>query len=244
MSSYEEMVRQIHDEEIRKLNYDTFISNVQNGYLENIKYMHNRIRNLEIEGTKWDKGFPFKVACAHGQLDVAKWIYSKIPEMDVSIDAEDPFRYACREGHLHIAKWLYEINPHIDASACFYRPFKNACNNGHLDVAKWLYYTFPEIKNELNRTPSFIRNELYGAETFPDVMDWLKLINSKSIKEIIYSQEVKRTSKTENCCICYETANIETSCGHFGCEDCFSLIADHNCPYCRQFITDYFKIVD
>ena len=66
-----------------------------------------------------------------------------------------------------------------------------------------------------------------------------------AVKEIIYSLEVKRNSESEQtCCVCYEKADIETSCGHYGCEDCFTRIADPTCPYCRQFITDYFKLIE
>ena len=121
-------------------------------------------------------------------------------------------RYACGYGYLELAKWLYETFPGINLDICD-------------------QFTFPHI-NYLNH---------------PEVVEWMNSVrnnnNNGAVKEIIYSLEVERNlEKDTSCCVCYDKADIETSCGHFGCEDCFTKIADHTCPYCRQFITDYFKI--
>ena len=249
-SEFEYLTRQINenknDESILSLvNYEYLIMAIKFNMLDTIKWIHERKPEIEFSGTYRDKGFPFIVACAHGHLDIAKFLYEIIPNLDVSMDCEDPLRYACREGHLHIIKWLFEKNPGLNISACFYKPFTNACENGHLEIAKWIYSKFPLIREELHNQNVWL-SKIYSnvADKYPEVSNWLKKITLRSIKEIIYSLEVKRNENTEKCCICYETSNIETSCGHYGCEDCFSQIADHECPYCRQFITDYFKIVD
>jgi hypothetical protein len=136
----------------------------------------------------------------------------------------------------------------MDVTVCFFQPFTNACNNGYIEIAKWLYATFPEVREMVKNAESvfgiFRYSMIYPWTNYPNIVKWLNQIKPQSVKEIIYSLNVKRTSNSENCCICYEKSNIETSCGHFGCEECLSLIPDHTCPYCRQFITDYFKIVD
>ena len=54
-------------------------------------------------------------------------------------------------------------------------------------------------------------------------------------KSIIEMEEDKE------CCVCYETATLKTSCQHYGCEKCFQKL-NNLCPYCRQYITDYYKI--
>jgi hypothetical protein len=228
------------------LNYNSLIHAISYGKLNMIKWMVNANPELNssLSGTMWEREFPFKVACANGKLEVAKWLKETKPDIDISIDCEDSFRYACSGGFLDVCKWLYELNPEIDVSVCFYTPFSSACNYGHLELAKWLYQTFPQIREELQNRYSVMRKHIILNEDNPDISRWINtLITGGAVKEIIYSNEVERDENSpKECCICYEKANLETSCGHFGCEDCFALIANHDCPYCRQFITDYFKI--
>ena len=229
-------------------NYDSLIQAISKGCLDTIICLKETIPDLQLNGSMWDKGFPFKVACANGHIHIARWLLNEIPEIDVSIDCEDALRYACREGHIEIVKWLYEINPTMDVSVCFFQPFTNACNNGHFEIARWLYDTFPRVREMIKNADGisgiFRYSTIYNYINYPEIVNWLKQIKIQSVKEIIYSLNVKRKDDSENCCICYEKSNIETSCGHYGCEDCLSLISDHTCPYCRQFITDYYKIVD
>ena len=230
------------------INDKAFIEGCNKGNLNLLKWMvDNDTENcINISGTRWNKEFPFKVACANGHLDVAKWLLEIKPDIDISIDSEDAFRYACREGHIDIAKWLYGIKPDIDISVCFYEPIRYACAYGYLELAKWLYETFQGI--DLNICDQFPFPHISYLD-HEDIVEWMNSIrNSRengAVKEIIYSLEVERNlEKDTTCPVCYNKADIETSCGHYGCEECFTRIADHTCPYCRQFITDYFKIKD
>jgi hypothetical protein len=230
------------------INTNTFTEACRKGNLNLLKWMlENDNHNcINISGTRWNKEFPFKVACANGHLEVAKWLLEIKSDIDISVDNEDAFRYVCREGHIEIAKWLYEVKPDIDVSVCFYEPIRYACAHGYLELAKWLYETFPGI--DLNICDQFTFPHISYTD-HPEIVDWIHSIiyseNNGAVKEIIYSLEVKRNSKLEQtCCVCYEKADIETSCGHYGCEECFTRIADHTCPYCRQFITDYFKLIE
>ena len=227
---------------------NSFTEACRKGNLNLLKWMVNNDSEncINISGTRWNREFPFKVACANGHLYVAKWLIEIKPDIDISADSEDAFRYACREGHLDIAKWLYEVKPDIDISVCFYEPFRNACAHGYLELAKWLYDTFPGI--DLNICDQFTFPHISYLD-YEHIVEWINSIKNShdngAVKEIIYSLEVKRNlEKDTTCPVCYCKADIETSCGHYGCEDCFSRIADHTCPYCRQFITDYFKIID
>jgi hypothetical protein len=233
------------------INNTSFIDACAKGNLDLLKWMVNNDSDkcINISGTRWNKEYPFKVACANGQLDVSKWLLEIKPDIDISVDSEDAFRYACREGHLDIAKWLYEVKPNIDISVCFFEPVRYACGNGYLELAKWLYSTFPCI--DLNICDQFPFPHI-NYLNHPEVVLWMNRVRNNAdtnkygaVKEIIYSLEVERNvEKDTSCPVCYEKGDIETSCGHYGCEDCFSKIPDHTCPYCRQFITDYFKIKD
>jgi hypothetical protein len=48
----------------------------------------------------------FCYTCAHGYLDVAKWLYSIADATKIDIHTRDEyaFNYACANGHLEIAK--------------------------------------------------------------------------------------------------------------------------------------------
>ena len=228
------------------LNYNSLIYAISYGNLDMIKWLvsANPELNSSLSGTIWEREFPFKVACANGKLDVAKWLIETKPDIDISIDCEDAFRYACSGGFIDVCKWLYELNPDIDVSVCFYAPFSCACNYGHLDLAKWLYNTFPQIKEQLKQGTSVMCSHIILNEDNSEVSQWINtLVTGGEVKELIFSIEIEMDASSPNeCCICYETADLQTTCGHFGCEECFSMIPDHECPYCRQFITDYIKI--
>jgi hypothetical protein len=232
------------------INDKSFIDACAKGNLDLLKWMVNNDSDkcINISGTRWNKEYPFKVSCANGNLDVSKWLLEIKPDIDISVDCEDAFRYACRQGHFDIAKWLYEVKPDIDISVCFYEPVRYACGYGYLELAKWLYETFPGINLDICDQFTFPHINYLNH---PEVVEWMNSVrnnnnsNNGAVKEIIYSLEVERNlEKDTTCCVCYDKADIETSCGHYGCEDCFTKIADHTCPYCRQFITDYFKIKD
>ena len=92
-----------------------------------------------------DNDYAFRIACTHGKLRVAQWLYQIKPTIDISINHEHAFWSACCNGHLDIAQWLYQIKPNIDISANNDKAFYTACVNGHLLVAQWLYQIKPDI---------------------------------------------------------------------------------------------------
>ena len=52
----------------------------------------------------------FLLACDYGHLEVAKWLLSVKPDIDISNHA---FCYACLNGHLEVAKWLQTLKPYL-----------------------------------------------------------------------------------------------------------------------------------
>ena len=59
----------------------------------------------------------FRWACESGHLEVAKWLLSVKPDINISAQNEEAFSYACKKGHLEFAKWLLQMKPDINISA-------------------------------------------------------------------------------------------------------------------------------
>ena len=74
-------------------------------------------------------------------MKVVLWIYSIIPDIDISIDDNRLFRMSCFYGQIEVAKWILEINPDISDEDAYYEAFQNACKNGYLEIVKW--FTIP-----------------------------------------------------------------------------------------------------
>jgi hypothetical protein len=78
----------------------------------------------------------FKNACIDGHLNVAQWLLSITPSINVSDDEFNIlFRSVCFYGHLHVAQWLLSLNHNtsFDKSA-----FRISCKFRRYHVALWL----------------------------------------------------------------------------------------------------------
>ena len=51
--------------------------------------------------------------CGNGHLEIAQWLLTLYPDMNISIESDLVFRYTCLRGQLHIAKWLLN-NYYVD----------------------------------------------------------------------------------------------------------------------------------
>ena len=58
----------------------------------------------------------FKWVCENGYLEIAKWLLTIKPDIDISADNKYAFTSVCENGHLEVAKWLLSIKPDIDIS--------------------------------------------------------------------------------------------------------------------------------
>jgi len=77
----------------------------------------------------------FECACRAGNLEVARWLSSRISKRDCV-----PFVGACEGGHLATAKWILERwGPRKLDGRC---AMVTACQHGHVHVAKWLKERF------------------------------------------------------------------------------------------------------
>lgn len=94
----------------------------------------------------------FRIACAYGNLELAKQIYKQNGYMNIHdyIDADDymigPILYCvCKNGHLEMAKWLYSLNSEIDIHIGNEMIFRVACEKGHFEIVRWLYYEIGNV---------------------------------------------------------------------------------------------------
>lgn len=201
--------------------------------------------------------YSFRFACFNGHLELAKWLYSIRPNMNISNLDEDPFRIACQRGHLEVIKWLYQIKPTIDISTGNEYAFHKACENGHLKVVMWLYETKPTLNMTILNYEGFRRCcknghielakwfcQLNPNNYYVEIKDD-KIIKYEVLEILDYRHNICKEKK-EECIICYDKLEeVNTSCGHSFCYICISNWYKKNyvCPYCRQTIKYFVKIV-
>ena len=70
--------------------------------------------NTNPELYEIDYSFLFETACKSNQLDMAKWLLTIFPHINVSNHYETPFIYACKNNNIQMAKWLLELQPNIN----------------------------------------------------------------------------------------------------------------------------------
>ena len=87
---------------------------------------------------------PLSLACQHGRLEVAKWLYGAGADKDVRTadkDGNTPMLMACENGHLEVAQCLFGHGAAEDVRTAINNsntPMHLACQEGHLEVAQWL----------------------------------------------------------------------------------------------------------
>ena len=171
-----------------------------------------------------DNEYIFRYTCDNGHLEVAKWLLSVKPDIDISARDEYAFKGACENGHLNLAKWLLSVKPDIDISARDEYAFRYACENGHLKIAQWL--------GTFNKNYVIIIEEDEITEFYV-------------IKQLIINKYKKIEDQVEDCLICYEPANVITSCNHQYCKSCLDILYSKGiseCSYCRQQMGKLYNI--
>ena len=158
---------------------------------------------------------------SYRNLGMANWLLENAPNMVVS---EDIFcRIMPLDFEITVTRWLFQKNPNVDITHRNHYIFKSVCESNYLDLAEFLCdkYDFYRVITDDN-----------------------DIIVDYHIKETIkYTKEVEIECE-EECCVCFEKADTLTSCGHYGCLNCFNNIFSNDCPLCRQKINEYYKIVN
>ena len=60
---------------------------------------------------------PFRNACAHGYLELAKWLYETFPGIDLNICDQFTFPHISFLDHEHIVEWINSIKNSHDNGA-------------------------------------------------------------------------------------------------------------------------------
>ena len=162
----------------------------------------------------------FSQCCNEGSLNIVKWLYSIIPEMDHKTKYEYSICGACYYGHLHVAQWLMETIEDMDIKVDNDYCMVNAVESEYFEIVDWIMEIEPERYNiqyngEMTEIISFEINKKLVIE------------KSKIVENII------------ECPICYDTkSQIITCCDHQFCYNCFNEYFKKNtnicCHYCRK----------
>ena len=111
--------------------------------------------------------------CSRGNLDVAKWLYSR--GANIRSEGNIAFKLACENGHLNVAYWLYTITTDIQANK--QEIFSSVCKNGYIDVAQWLC-SIVDIDIHAREEYAFISACQYGHI---DLAKWLHSLGGINI---------------------------------------------------------------
>ena len=93
---------------------------------------HSNVAQWLVTQNIVDLSWAFRAACAHGCLDMVKWLLAN--GMASSSNLNDGMRYACCWGRLGVVKWLFHAGiTDRSGEGC-----KWARSSGYHDVVQWL----------------------------------------------------------------------------------------------------------
>lgn len=204
--------------------YDLLSTVVSLGNLSHVIYLINQGYDPIADDALYS-------ACVSGRLHVAKWLYSKNPDL---ITDPDIFIQTCETGHLRVAKWLYKIgcDPTINENEAIHC----ASAYGHLNTVKWLY--------KIGCDP-YIDSMLRACENgHLHIAQWLYSIGCNHLPEYIIRRacvngylEVAKWLYSIGCCP--DNCAIRNACANGHLEVAkwlYSIGCDPTSRHCRGFI--------
>lgn len=192
---------------------------------------------------------PFLLACENNQLEIAKYLYKKNPNM--SFRNTYFIYHIFNRNYFELLKWIHNVMPDLFNFLTIYELyniFEEALNE-NFEMAKWMISVFPHIPIYNFNNKLFINacklNNIDVAKLFVKSRPscyYISVVDDQIIHfDIISILNIKNKRKvlsTEACYICYENkSNILTSCKHFYCLDCIEThytVNNQLCPYCRK----------
>lgn len=94
--------------------------------------------------------------CIYNNLQVAKWLFTLQPNINISKNNEYIFRTTCINNYLDVAKWLYEIKPNININIDNDIIFITSCGYHNDKLCKWLYSINKNINISAQNENAFI----------------------------------------------------------------------------------------
>jgi len=139
---------------------DAFVSLLNDGDISNAEYflrMDNDLLYL-FDNLYFDM-------CHNDNLDAAKWLFLKKPDIHKAI------MIACEFGYLELVKWIYSMN-NLVLNDCYTNGMLliGSCGNGHIEVAKWLMIEMNLLMHPSNLDVAFRMSCINGHVV---VAQWL-----------------------------------------------------------------------
>lgn len=123
----------------------------------------------------------FQCVCKRGHIEVAKWLYTLNPAINILNDDHCAFVYACSNYNaLNLLKWLYSLPTFKITINQYQKAFFHACTSGGIEIAQWLYNIEPNINIYHNDNYAFIWSTYFQL----DVSQWLYTLDPTIIQSI------------------------------------------------------------
>jgi hypothetical protein len=234
-------------------NYFSIKSCAVYGNLKVFIWLYDKLRlnldNIEI---------CLELSIISGNINIAKFLYNKNSNLDLSKNNNIYTECACRHNHLDIVKWLYNL---IGNDIFKFDQNENylieSSRKNNLSIVYWLFNTKPEINIFINNDEAF-RSACYNNSI--EVAKWFNKLNPTRyyleiedhvithfnvFKTYILSDNVINIENIDDCCICMNSkCNVITECNHQFCNNCLekSFKRNQTCPTCRFYINRVDKI--
>lgn len=171
----------------------------------------------------------FSMLLFNGDLENAQYVHNKI-HIDMTYKNHICVKHAVKTHNMPIMKWLFTLyNPTTSYHTLYY-----ACKFDFLKCAKYIVYKYKISISMLNDI--FLRTAIkFNAHK---VIKWIKrFYPTKTIYNyngiyLCVNNCINEEINNE-CCVCYENAQIITTCNHYYCVICYKKMKN-TCFYCRQ----------
>ena len=234
-----------HTRDEININDYVFLIGCEVGNIELIEWMLNDI-DIDVNIAN---NLPFLLACENNQLEVAKYLYKRNPNM--SFRNTHFITHIFNQNYFELIKWIHQVMPDLFNFLTIqelYTIFEEVLSD-HLEMAEWMISVFPHIPIYNSNNRLFINacklNDIDVAKLLVNSRPscyYISIVDNQIVHfDIISILNIKKKRKvlsTEACYICYENkSNILTSCKHFYCLNCIEThyaVNNHLCPYCRK----------
>ena len=224
----------------------------ESGYVDWIQWLCYYDMNISLS---MKNQLPFLVACESENLEIILHLLNKDKELLFIL--KDYLYQEIMLNNYGFVMFIYNKIPHVfelftnkEMLDFFYNWYYD-----NEDMTQWFCETFSFIHIVSNnheifinayesqdirliKLLNFMRPDCYYIEMFDDMIQSFEINYSVKPGKTIE----KKMLSIDKCYICYENANIITSCNHYYCKECIEKHYESNslyCPYCRKENYEY-----